>query len=302
MGVRRLLIPAFASCVVGVGGTVVIRSCLMERATGVAAGPAAPQPAKTGPVTAPVAPPRTPLLGVYLSGDAVDLAPRVDGRVVQVLVQSGSHVQPGDVVARLDVRDLAKQLALARATLSDAQQRVARREGLVHGDVGAISREELANARVAVLEKRAKVEELTQTLAEADIRAPFAGLVSARLVDPGAVVGPGRPVVRLVGEVAPRVRFAIPEDRANEVRLHAPVLVEIKSYGLSLPGLVDQVAPEVDVAARMIFAVASVKVPADWVGRIPSGTVVRVSVEPVVSGEPGVRRAGQRRLQMRRRP
>ncbi|HJZ88935.1 MAG TPA: efflux RND transporter periplasmic adaptor subunit [Polyangia bacterium] len=303
MNARGFWVPFFATCAVSGLAVVVVRSYTRAPAAAPSSNPAAAHP-QVGPLVTP-APPRPslpPLLGVYLSGDAVDLSPRVDGRVVEVLVQPGSRVQPGDVVARLDVRDVAKQLALARAALHDAQQRVSRREGLVSGDVGAISKEELANARVAVLEKRTRVEELTQSLTESDIRAPFAGQVSARYVDSGAVVGPGRPVVRLVGEVAPRVRFAVPEDRASDVRLHAPVMVEIKTYRLSLPGLVENVAPEVDVAARMIFAVASVKVPADWAGRIPSGTVVRVAVAPVVSGESATRRAGQRRLHVRQRP
>ena len=244
------------------------------------AADAASAGAKSAPWVVEAAAPPTSLLGVLLSGETVELAPRAEGRLVAVLVEPGSRVRRGQPVARMDLRDLAKQLALARATLGHAHRRVVRRAVLASGALGAISKEELAAARVTALEKKAKVEELVQTLADAEIRAPFDGVVAARYVDPGAVVGPGKPVVRLVGQTAPRVRFAIPEDRAGDVRLQAPVKVEVRTHGLSLPGVVAHVAPEVDAGARVIFAVADVEVPPEWIGRIPSGTAVRVAVEP----------------------
>ena len=80
--------------------------------------------------------------------------------------------------------------------------------------------------------------------------------------------------MRLIESGELRVRFAIPEERANAVALAEPV--QIDTGNETFAGVIEKVAPEIDAASRMVFAEASIVVPAQAKDRIRSGQVARV--------------------------
>jgi RND family efflux transporter MFP subunit len=213
-------------------------------------------------------------LGVLLAGETVEVAPKIEGRLEQVLVRPGDHVAKGAPVARLEVRTLRADLRLALASLADAKQRLKRRIPLAHG---VISAEELADARAQVVARRNHVEHLKAGIADAFLPAPFEAVVAARYVNPGTFVGPSRPVVRLLSGDSIRVRFAIPETDAGKVAIRSRVRITVQPRGERFTGVVESVAPEVDAAARMIFAVATVDVPSEARAALSSGMAARVS-------------------------
>jgi RND family efflux transporter MFP subunit len=245
---------------------------------GVVTRPSAPKPT---PASSPLVSPHISkaivavpdFLGVVLTGTAVDVAPKVEGRVQTVLVKPGDKVTRGSVVAEIDVRAARQALALAESALTDAEQRLARRSNL---EAGVLSQEELSNAKVLVLERRARVEELRAALSDARLRAPFDGVVAARFLDTGAMAAPQRPVVRLLGSDQPRVRFAIPEAQAGRVLVGDQASVQVKTIERPLAAVVESVAPEVDSAARAIFAVAKVTGPAGVTERLSAGLLASV--------------------------
>lgn len=91
---------------------------------------------------------------VHLSGRVeaplVDLAPKVSGRVVEVLVREGDRVKAGDLLARLDLGETALAVDRDREGLRSAQ---ARYEDLVSGS----RRPEIAAAEAEVADRRAAV-------------------------------------------------------------------------------------------------------------------------------------------------
>src|SRR4051812_16415 len=66
-------------------------------------------------------------VGVLLAGESVDIEPRSEGRIDEVLVKPGDRVLRGAPIARLDVRAIVHQLAIARAALAGASHRYTRR-------------------------------------------------------------------------------------------------------------------------------------------------------------------------------
>jgi RND family efflux transporter MFP subunit len=216
-------------------------------------------------------------LGVVLSGESVDLAPKTEGRIQVLYVKAGQKVARGAIVAEIDVRALRQSLTVAEAALLDAQQRLARRNGLA---AGVLSQEELSNAKMLVLEKRGRVDELRALVADARVRAPFDGIISARYLDSGAMAGPGHPIARLVGGTGDvRVRFALPEDQAARVSAGNRARVTVSALERPVAARVESVSPEVDAAARMVFAVARLDVSAELARRLSAGMVARVAIE-----------------------
>jgi len=241
------------------------------------AAPQAPASAASAPPSEPQPKPRpTPkdFLGVILAGETAELSSRVEARLLAVFVRPGDHVDRGAAVAELDVRSLQHELAVAQAAMREAQQRFARRANLPRG---AVSREELVEAKTLIVEKSARVKQLRESIADARITASFDGVVAMRYFEPGSIVPPGRPIIRIISHEATRVRFAVPEQQATQITVGMRMRVELATLGGALPAVVENVAPEVETASRMIFVIGRVVVPERLKQRISSGLEVRVS-------------------------
>jgi RND family efflux transporter MFP subunit len=240
-------------------------------------------------------------LGVIVAEQAVDVAANLDGRLADVLVRIGDRVERDAPIATLDLRTLESDLAVARAEvkaarameaqaklqLSDAQARLERSAKLgaliPAADLDAARHEQklaatrLDSARAGVAEATARVAKLEVSRTDARVRAPFAGVVAARYLDPGALVHATTPIVRLISADTLRVRFAIPEDDARGLSAGTRVRARVPSAGITIAGTVESVAPEVDPAARMIFAEARLDPPAPPAAHPPAGVVARVT-------------------------
>jgi RND family efflux transporter MFP subunit len=217
-------------------------------------------------------------LGVILTGESVEIASKGEGRLEAVFRKPGDQVKRGDPIAQLDVRTQREELAVAEAQLREARLRLQRRVPLARG-VGAISSEELSEARSAVLQNEARVRQLQQFVAEARVIAPFDGVIAARYLDVGSVVAPGRPIMRILGHGNPKVRFAIPEDKLAEVAPGARVRVHVTTPAGDLDGVVDSVSPEVDAGTRVALGVAKLTVPEGWQGKLSTGLVAFVRAD-----------------------
>ncbi|MFL5345419.1 MAG: efflux RND transporter periplasmic adaptor subunit [Hyalangium sp.] len=226
-----------------------------------------------------------PFLGVVIPHDSVDLTSKFEGRLERVTVDVGARVSKGAVLALLDVRPLEQDLAAARATLqssradaqaaglalAEAREKKGRYFTPRSLELGVYSQEELATiryqestalarlqaAQARTQEQQARVVELEQNVSEATLVAPFDGVVATRPVSPGARVAAGQPILRLLGTEGRKIRFAVPEDQARQLDAGTPLKLSIDQPGLTLAGRVESIAPEVDAAARMVFAVAS---------------------------------------------
>jgi multidrug efflux pump subunit AcrA (membrane-fusion protein) len=140
------------------------------------------------------------------------LAFKVGGVVATMLVDEGEPVRRGQLLARLDPREIDAQLSSAESARTKAERdleraRVLRREDVVPGEV-------LENATTAAEVARAGADAARFNRRFSEVRAPADGVVLARLVEPGEVVGPGAPVL-LVGAADRRARGAGPTERAG---------------------------------------------------------------------------------------
>lgn len=274
------------------------------------AGVAAPRAAALPPpVTAPV--PRTAFPGVILAGETVELVAPFEGRLARFHFELGQRVPKGASVATLDVRTLVQEQRSAEAALKAAQAEEQRTTVDVENAAaelasrkalqarGLISAEELRAGEAAhksavarqqaeaahVLERQAQVEQLRQRLEDAELRAPFDAQVAVRLLDAGSWVRQGAPVARLISAGDLRVRFAVPEHETGPLAPGLEVRVAVEALGVSVPAVVEHVAPEVDLASGHVLAVARLK-PQELAGaRVSAGMVARVSFSAPVTAE-----------------
>lgn len=168
------------------------------------------------------------------------LSSKVMGTVVAVLVREGDHVREGDPLVRIDSRDLDARRDQVRAgiAIAEAGQREAElgstRMRALYADSAApraqldAAEAALARANASVASAHASESELGAMASYAVVRAPFAGVVTQRAVDPGAFATPGAPLVTL--QDASRLRLAVvaPPNAVRGIRRGTSVLASIE--------------------------------------------------------------------------
>lgn len=141
--------------------------------------------------------------------DAVNLAFKLSGRVVDIPVAKGMSVTEGMLLARLDSRDEELQLSATKAAYDETLSRLRRAERLLAHD--AISEQEVESLQNAVAQALVAYENAEQTLRETRITAPFSGVVEYVAVDAYQRVASGETILRLVKPESNTVGFTAPE-------------------------------------------------------------------------------------------
>jgi len=239
-------------------------------------------------------------IGVTIARDAIEVAAPSEGRLDAVYVNLGDRLKLGDRIARLNSDSIKRELAMARASLlaaeaeerrtrlglAESEDRLSRRRTLAAE--GLLSREEVVSAdlqvkmavsnldaaKARVAEQQARVAQIEDSLNNAELRAPFAGIVTARLANPGSTVHPGSPVISLIREEDLWIRFAAPQERLAAVNVGSIIGVDLEAFSSgdsATTAVVEHVAPTVDAVSQLSFVEARLKIPAAWRGRIKPG-------------------------------
>ena len=207
------------------------------------------------------------LTGTVQAQTEINLAFRIDGRLIERTVDIGDTVKPGQLVARLDsqneetgVQSVRAQLAAARAQLVEARNNHARMRDLVAE--AAVSRALFDQAVASLKTAESQVDSVQSQLTLALNRLSYtrlvsdvAGVVTARGPEPGEVVSAGRMIVQVAREGARDAVFGV----SAQVKDIAPKNPEIKVVLTSDPrisaiGRVREVSPRAD-AVTGTFAV-----------------------------------------------
>ncbi len=190
--------------------------------------------------------------------DSARLAAGAAGAVTSVSAREGDRVSAGEVLLEVDPSLAGAELAAARAAaergrveLAQAKRDLARVEQIDAG-VLAPSEVEAARARVEGLEAELRRLEASARLAGAQlgrhrIVAPFDGVVTDRLLDPGDWATPGAPALGLVSADALEVRAEVSLDVVVNLTPGSPV--QLQGRG-PLEGRVLAVVPALDPGSR----------------------------------------------------
>jgi RND family efflux transporter MFP subunit len=200
--------------------------------------------------------------------------PGEGGRVVSVLVEAGQWVGQGQTLAVIDrsvqaqeAAQLAAQIDVARADARLAQQELERAQALVsRGFVSKADVERRVATRDAALARvrvaQANLGQSRARIGRLDVRAPAAGLVLARSVETGQIVGPGTGALFRIARGGQLEMMArLPE--ADLLSLSTGVSAQVTPVGSTktYQGSIWQVAPVIDPATRQ--GVARIAVPYD---------------------------------------
>ena len=162
--------------------------------------------------------------GTVQGSRRVNLSFRVPGPLVELPVETGARVKKGDLIARIDPRDYRTRLAeaqsklsQARAHYSQAQSNYRRYEELYRNKVVPQAqydsfRTAFEVARSSLRTAEAGVAAARNALADAELRAPYAGVIVARLAERFQDVQPMQPIVSLQDLDTVEIVVGVPEE------------------------------------------------------------------------------------------
>jgi RND family efflux transporter MFP subunit len=190
----------------------------------------------------------TEVLGTVRAAHEATLAPLVGGTVAEVRVGLGSAVRAGAVLVRLSARESDERLEQARAVSALAARERERAVALNGQGTIAASQYEAAESQWSVARAR---EAEARTIAErALLRAPFAGVITAKLVNVGETVLPGRALLTLEGRAATRFEAQAPEAASAELAVGRVLPVRIDGQVQEIDGRIVEIQPASDDATR----------------------------------------------------
>lgn len=179
------------------------------------------------------------------------LSTRLMATVAAVTVREGDRVAAGQVLVRLDTRDLDAKAAQVAAGLAEAEamhreaEAMERRIRSLYNDSAATrvqldqAETGLARTQAAVRTARAAAAEVAAHRSYAEISAPFGGVVVRRFVDPGAMAAPGAPLVLVEDASRLRVQVTAAPDQVRGLR--RGTAVEVMVEGRAVAGEVEGV-------------------------------------------------------------
>jgi membrane fusion protein, multidrug efflux system len=206
-----------------------------------------------------------------------------------VLVDRGDRVRRGQVLARLRPSELRddreganRRLELARATLKQAELDRDRVMKLVAS--GAVSAQQAEFAQTYATQARANVDaaeaalaSLSTRLTETELTSPIDGVVTQRLVDAGALVGPTTPAIVTVAQVAHlRAFVAVREAQTGRIRIGQKAALTVDAWpGETFWGEVVRISPALDAVTRTLDV--EVRLP-NTDGRLAAGAYGRAAI------------------------
>lgn len=181
------------------------------------------------------------------------LSTKLMASVTEVLAHEGDLVSAGQLLVRLDARDLrakseqvAASVAAAEAMYAQANAHASRMRALFADSAAPKAMLEAAEASLAQAASglrgaKAAGAELTAVESYAEVRAPFAGRVTQRFVDVGAFAAPGAPLMSVQDASSLRVTAHVAPEQARGLRAGQRVGVSIE--GIDADGIIEGVVP-----------------------------------------------------------
>lgn len=235
-------------------------------------------------------------IGTLKAARRTVVSARVLAAIEEITVAAGEQVATGDVLVRLDARELQARLDQARQSLASAEavqreaaQAYERTRPLYESRVLSKSEFERAEMQLNVAvanrnQAEQAVREAEVTLSYATVEAPRGGRIVDRLAEPGDIARPGVPLLVIYDAGSLRLEAPVSERLAMTLHPGQSLRVLVDAVGAEVEATVDEIVPQADAPSRSFLVKVSLPRSENlYEGmfgrmRIPAGTRQRLCV------------------------
>ena len=220
---------------------------------------------------------RLTLTGSLKPKEVVDVNPKVTGRIERIHFLVGDRVRSGALVAEIEDDELEQQVmrseashavsranvSARRAELANAKADLERAKLLFDEDLLSPQEYQQSQTSLEVMESQVELAEAQSQQSQAELNefrirlestkvyAPMAGVVSARYVDPGALVAPNNAILQIVNLSTMVTQGNVPERNIGKLSVGNSAEVVVDAIpGRDFEGRVARIAPVLDAATR----------------------------------------------------
>lgn len=154
--------------------------------------------------------------GRLVPDEEVDLSFESSGKITDIYFTEGSYVTRGQLLAKVNDRQLQAQLKRLEAQVPLAEDRVFRQNALLKRD--AVSKEAYEQVKTELATLNADIEKVKADIEMTELRAPFDGVIGLRQVSTGTYASPSTLVAKLTRITPLKVEFAVPERYARQIQ------------------------------------------------------------------------------------
>jgi len=224
--------------------------------------------------------------GRLRASQQADMAFEVPGRIIEWVFREGDRVRKGEVLARLDPSDYQNKLEQSQAVERNRKTYLSR-IAQAH-KTGAVSDQDLNDAQAQVDVAAADARISRKALNDTQLRAPFDGLMSRKLVEDYANVQAKQPVLIFEDPAYMEIKVSVPErdlagrrdqqrDRATITRRLNPEVEVTAMRGKKFPAQLKELATTADPTTRTFEATFSFQ-PGEEINVLP-GMTAKVIVQ-----------------------
>lgn len=166
--------------------------------------------------------------GTFEPNKETKISADVQGKINSVLVDAGSVVSKGQSLVLLDNALLKLQLQTIEIQIDGLEADVRRYTILAQAD--AIQGVQLEKAELGL--KSAKVQRATilEQISKTTIKAPFAGIVTAKLTEEGAYAAPGVPLIQITDISQLKFTVNVPENELSQFKMNQNYSLQADAY------------------------------------------------------------------------
>lgn len=182
------------------------------------------------------------------SEDAVMASSETGGRLINVSVVEGSYVKRGQLIGRVDLESIDKQIDELNKSLELAVDVYNRQKRLWDQNIGSEMQYLQAKNSKERLEK--SLETAKFQLTKANVYAPISGVVDMVFLKSGEMAGPGAPIVQIINTSTVKVVADVPEKYVTSVKKGKVVDVKFPSLDRSTKAKVSLIGSSINPANR----------------------------------------------------
>jgi RND family efflux transporter MFP subunit len=188
------------------------------------------------------------VVGTVRSKTRAVIEAKISGRIESLLAQPGQTVKAGELLAKLDAREIQAKVEQAKAVYEQASSDLKRYTALYESKTVTQAEYEARVAQFKVAE--ANLKEALTMLGYIEVTAPFDGVITRKISDVGDLVYPGKPILEIEDPKYLRFEANVPEALYDKVKLNEKYTVIIPSINEEIQGTVSEIAPVADPNTR----------------------------------------------------
>ena len=212
--------------------------------------------------------------GTVLPNEEVNLMAEISGRLIKLDIQEGAYVQKGQLIAKINDRELKAQLQKIDYNQELAQKIEARQKKLLNVEAINLEDYDVTTNNIRTLD--ADKEIIKSQLEKTEIRAPFSGKIGLKNISEGAYVAPGTSIVTIVQSNPVKIDFAVPEKYSLNIKNGNIVKFSLDGDPSTYHAKVIAIDPKVDENLRTLRVRAIASNPA---GRFVPGMFVKIMAD-----------------------